>query len=88
MAIYTLLSFTEFKHDGYYNVEGGMYKIIEGLVGELKKEKVKINYNTEIVDYKKNYRNLKYLIDDKGNKHYSDIFLINADAAVFRGKIF
>ena len=24
MAIYTLLSYTEFKHDGYFNVEGGM----------------------------------------------------------------
>jgi phytoene desaturase len=30
MAIYTLLSYTEFQHDGYYNVEGGMYKIVEG----------------------------------------------------------
>ena len=31
MAIYTLLSYTEFQHDGYYNVEGGMYKIVEGM---------------------------------------------------------
>jgi phytoene dehydrogenase-like protein len=35
MAIYTLLSYTEFEHDGYYNVQGGMYKIVEGIVDEL-----------------------------------------------------
>lgn len=34
MAVYTLLSYTEFKHDGYFNVQGGMYKIIEGFVSE------------------------------------------------------
>jgi phytoene desaturase len=50
MAIYTLLSYTEFQHDGYYNVEGGMYKIIEGMVAELEKENVRITYNTEIVE--------------------------------------
>ena len=48
MAIYTLLSYTEFQHDGYYNVVGGMYKIIEGLVDELSKENVNIHYNTEL----------------------------------------
>ena len=31
-AIYTLLSYTEFKHDGYYNVKGGMYNITQGIV--------------------------------------------------------
>src|SRR4030042_4644804 len=50
-AVYTLLSYTEFMHDGYFNVEGGMYKIIEGMVNELEKEKVKITYNAEIKDF-------------------------------------
>jgi len=88
MAIYTLLSYTEFQHDGYYNVEGGMYKIIEGFVNELLKEKVKITYNTEIVDFVETNNKLEYLIDKHGKKWSSDIILINADAAVFRGSIF
>jgi len=88
MAIYTLLSYTEFQHDGYFNVEGGMYKIVEGFVNELLKENVKFTYNTEIVDFQVKNNSLEYLIDNKGNKWASDIFLINADAAVFRSSIF
>jgi phytoene desaturase len=88
MAIYTLLSYTEFRHDGYYNVKGGMYKIVEGIVDELKKEDVKITYNTEIVDFSGNGNKLEFLIDQKGNKWSADIILINGDAAVFRSKVF
>lgn len=87
MAIYTLLSYTEFKHDGYFNVEGGMYKIVEGIVDELKKAKVKITYNTEIVDYVGDGKKLEMLIDSKGKKWTADIVLINADAAVFRSRV-
>lgn len=87
-ATYTLLSFTEFLHDGYFNVDGGMYRIVEGFVEELKKENVKITYNTEIVDFAAEGNRLKYLIDREGKKWSADIFVINADAAVFRGKIF
>ena len=88
MAVYTLLSYTEFQHDGYYNVKGGMYKIVEGIMEELKKENVKITYNTEITDYVDDDLKLKYLIDQNKLKWSADIVLINADAAVFRGKIF
>ena len=88
MAVYTLLSYTEFQHDGYYNVKGGMYKIVEGIMEELKKENVKITYNTEITDYVDDGLKLKYLIDQKKIKWSADIVLINADAAVFRSKIF
>jgi len=88
MAIYTLLSYTEFQHDGYYNVESGMYKIIEGFVHELIKENVKITYNTEINDFVENNSKLEYFIDKQGKKWNADIILINADAAVFRGTIF
>ena len=87
-ATYTLLSYTEFKHDGYYNVNGGMYRIVEGIVEELKKENVKITYNTEINDFIAEGNQLKYLVDNKGKKWNADVFLINADAAVFRGKVF
>jgi phytoene desaturase len=88
MAVYTLLSYTEFRYDGYYNVAGGMYKIVEGLVDELRKENVKITYNTEIVDYSGIQGRLEFLTDSKGNKWSADVFLINADAAVFRSRVF
>lgn len=87
-AIYTLLSYTEFQHDGYYNVKGGMYKIVEGIVGELEKQGVEIIYNTDIINYKSNGNKLTALID-QNNRHWkADAFVINADAAVFRGKVF
>lgn len=86
-AIYTLLSNVEFKHDGYYNVKGGMYKIIEGFVDELKKRNVKITYNTEITDFGKKNSKIEYLVDQSGKKWNADIFLINADAAVFRSSV-
>lgn len=88
IAIYTLLSYTEFKHDGYYNVEGGMYKIVEGLINELKKENVSITYNTEIVGFSGTDKNLDYLVDTTGKKWTADVYLINSDAAYFRGKVF
>lgn len=87
MAIYSLLSYTEFRHDGYYNVEGGMYNIVVGLVRELEKCNITIKYNTEIVKIKADGSNLKKVIDQNGNEYSSDIFLINSDAAVFRNKV-
>lgn len=87
-AVYTLLSYTEFMHDGYFNVKGGMYKIVEGIVDELKKENVSIHYNTEITDFIASGRSLKYLVDSNNKKWGADIFIVNADAAVFRGKVF
>ena len=87
-AVYTLLSYTEFEHDGYFNVEGGMYKIIEGIVDELKKENVKITYNTEIKSYESDNNKLTALVDQNNKKWTADIFVINADAAVFRGTVF
>ena len=87
LAIYTLLSYTEFQHDGYYNVVGGMYKIIEGLVDELLKESVQIHYNTEVVDFKANGKKIKSVIDKDGKEWSAQTILINADAAVFRNKV-
>lgn len=87
-AVYTLLSYTEFMHDGYFNVKGGMYKIIEGFIDELKKDNITIDYNTEIKGFNAEGNSLKYLIDQNGKKWEADIFVINADAAVFRGTVF
>ncbi len=88
MAIYSLLSYTEFRHDGYFNVKGGMYKIVEGLVDELKKENVKFSFNTEIVDFTEKNGKLVSLTDQNGKTLTSDIILVNADAAWFRGRVF
>lgn len=87
-AVYTLLSYTEFQHDGYYNVEGGMYKIVEGIVEELKKENVKITYNTEIVSAVSSGGKLDGLVDQNNKKWNADIVVVNSDAASFRGRIF
>jgi phytoene desaturase len=87
-AVYSMLSYTEFIHNGYFNVKGGMYKIVEGLAKEIKKQNIVIHYNTEITDFKGTENRLEYLIDKNGKKWEADIFLINADAAWFRGKIF
>jgi phytoene desaturase len=87
-AVYSLLSYTEFQHDGYFNVEGGLYKIVEGVVEELKKENVTITYNTEIVDFISNNNKLEYLIDRNNKKWTADVIVINGDAAVFRGRVF
>ncbi len=87
-AVYTLLSYTEFRHDGYFNVEGGMYKVIEGIVKELEKENVKITYNTEIKSFESDNGKLSCLIDQNGKKWTADIIVVNSDAAVFRGSVF
>ncbi len=88
MAIYSLLSYTEFKHDGYYNVKGGMYKIVEGLVTELEKEKVPIRYNTEVTGFVGENGKLEYFTGQNNEKLKADIYVVNADAAWFRGKVF
>ncbi|MEZ7866379.1 MAG: phytoene desaturase family protein [Paludibacteraceae bacterium] len=87
MGIYSLLSYTEFRHDGYYNVEGGMYNVVKGIVKELEKQNVKIRYSTEIVDVQSDGDKVKKLTDKNGNTYEADTFLINADAALFRNQI-
>jgi len=87
-AVFSMLTYTELVHDGYHNVKGGMYKIVEGLLKELEKENVKIYYNTEITDYISNGEEVTGLIDQNEQIWESDLYVINSDAAWFRGKIF
>lgn len=87
-AVYTLLSHIEFNYTGYYNVKGGMYTIVESLVEELKKFDVTFHYNTEIVDYVSDNDKLSSLIDQNKKSWQADIFVINSDAAYFRGIVF
>jgi phytoene desaturase len=87
-AIYTILSYTELVHDGYHNVQGGMYKIVEGLMKEISKRNIPVHYHTEIVDFVEEKGELKAFIDQNGKKWEADLFVVNSDAAWFRGKVF
>lgn len=88
-AVYTLLSYTEFVHDGYHNVKGGMYQIVEGLVNYLKYQGVKFHFGVEISNFPdQDNQNIPYLVDTSGKKWEADVFVINSDAAFFRGKVF
>lgn len=86
-AVYTLLSHIEFVNDGYYNVKGGMYKIVEGLLKELTEAGVKIHYNTEVKAVKNSNGKVTALIDQNNKAWNADAYVINADAAVFRGRV-
>jgi phytoene desaturase len=87
-AIYTLLTYTELVHDGYHNVKGGMYKIVEGLLSEMEKMNIKVHYNTEIKGYEQKNGQISALIDAEGKKWEADTYVVNSDAASFRHYIF
>jgi len=86
-AVYSLLNYTELKHDGYWNVKGGMYKIVETMLPLLGKRGVKIHYNTEIVSCGFDGNEIKYFQDSNGKQWTADIYVSNSDAASFRGRI-
>jgi len=86
-AVYSLLNYTELIHDGYWNVKGGMYQIVVEIVALLKKRGVTFSFDTEVVQVIGTNKNVEALIDQKGVRHTADVFVCNADAASFRGKI-
>lgn len=86
-AVYTLLSYTELQHDGYYNVKGGMYRIVEGLVRELDRAGVDIHFNTEITGVEAASDSVSACIDQNGKRWEADLVIVNGDAAVFRGNV-
>lgn len=86
-AVYSMLTYTELKHDGYHNVKGGMYRIVDGLMQVLTQRGVKFHFNTEIVDYKHRNGELSGFIDKSGKEWNADVYIVNADAAWFRGAI-
>ncbi|MGE5845269.1 MAG: phytoene desaturase family protein, partial [Ignavibacteria bacterium] len=86
-AIYSLLNYTEMKHNGYWKVKGGMYKIVEEIVKILKEQGVEIVFNTEIVGVGNSNGKISELIDQKGKRWNADIYVSNSDAASFRGQV-
>ncbi len=87
-AVYSLLSYTEMVHDGYHNVRGGMYKIVEGLLRTFEKEDINIVYNTEITGYSEKDGEIDALVDSEGKRWEADLYVINSDAAGFRSSVF
>lgn len=85
-SVYNLLNYTELEHDGYWNVKGGMYKIVEGIMGLLEKKGVKMIYNTEITSVQHSGGKMVSVTDSQGQVYRADLFVVNADAAWFRGK--
>lgn len=86
-AIYSLLTYTEIQHDGYWSVKGGMYNIVKEILTLLENRNVEIIYNTEITGVKHKGDTVVALTDASGKEWESDIFVINSDAAAFRGKV-
>ncbi len=86
-AVYSLLNYTELVHDGYWNVQGGMYKIVEKIKGILDQRGVKFHFNTEITSVETDGKNITGFTDQHGKKWTSDVYVVNADAAAFRGKV-
>lgn len=86
-AVYKLLNYTELRHDGYWNVKGGMYTITEVMVKELEKRGVRIHYNTEITGVLSGRKGIEAFTDQHGKQWTADIYISNSDAAAFRGKV-
>jgi len=86
-SIYSILNYTELENDGYWAVEGGMYKITEEIVNILKSRNVEFVFDSEIVQLNYEGEDVTGAIDSRGNVHQADIFISNSDAASFRGKI-
>lgn len=86
-AVYSLLNYTELKHDGYWNLKGGMYKIVEEIQKILINRGVQFHFNTEIASMSEANGKINGFTDTTGKVWNADIYVCNADAASFRGKI-
>ncbi|MCX7768798.1 MAG: phytoene desaturase family protein [Flavobacteriales bacterium] len=86
-AVYKLLSYTEFVHDGYWSVEGGMYSIVESIVHILQQRGVRFEYEKEITAPMMEEGRLRGFKTRDGRTFRADIFVCNSDAAAFRGLV-
>lgn len=86
-AVYSLLNYTELKHDGYWNVKGGMYQIVDVMMEELSKRGVQFKFNTEVTEVLSSNGAVTGIRDSDGALWQADVYVVNADAASFRGKV-
>ena len=86
-SIYSLLSYTEMRHNGYWSVEGGMYSIVKSIMDILVARGVEFHFNTEVIGIGNNNGRLAEVVDQNNKRWSADIFISNSDAASFRGNI-
>jgi phytoene desaturase len=86
-AVYSLLNYTELQHDGYWNIKGGMYRIVEQIKELLDERGVKFHFNTEITEVKTANGQIAGFVDQNGKNWTADLYVCNSDAASFRGLI-
>jgi phytoene desaturase len=86
-AIYSLLNYVEFRHNGYWGVKGGMYRLIEELGKILRDRGANFIFETEVKKVLQKNNNAIGLEDQNGHRWEADVFVCNADAASFRGQI-
>lgn len=86
-AVYSLLNYTELKHNGYWSIRGGMYRIVEEMMKLLHEREVEIHYNTEVQSVVEENGILKAVVDQHGQQWSADLFICNSDAAAFRGQV-
>ncbi|HPR62439.1 MAG TPA: phytoene desaturase, partial [Prolixibacteraceae bacterium] len=63
------------------------YKIVEGLFRVLREKGVDLYFNTEIVEAKTSNGKIDALVDQNGQHWMADYYVINSDAAWFRGSV-
>ncbi len=86
-AVYSLLNYTEMTHDGYWNVQGGMYQIVRKISELLLQHGVKFHFNTEITGITTANGAIQGFTDRSGKLWQADFYVVNSDAASFRGKV-
>lgn len=86
-AIYSLLNYTEMRHNGYWKVEGGMYRMVEEIVKLLSERKVNLVLNTEVAEVLSNNGKVTGVKDATGKVWDADVYISNSDAASFRGQV-
>ncbi len=86
-AMFSLLNYIEFRHNGYWTVRGGMYQLVRQLVAILQRRGVRFQTETTVTGVRPEGGRVAAVTDEQGHEWPADIFVVNADAAVFRGKV-
>lgn len=86
-AIYSLLNYTEMRHNGYWKVEGGMYRMVEEIVKLLRERKVNLVMNSEVSEVITANGKVTGVKDNHGREWDADVYISNSDAASFRGQV-
>ncbi|MCC6548608.1 MAG: FAD-dependent oxidoreductase, partial [Ignavibacteriaceae bacterium] len=77
----------EMRHNGYWKVEGGMYRMVEEIVKLLSERKVNLVLNTEVAEVLSNNGKVTGVKDATGKVWDADVYISNSDAASFRGQV-